>query len=128
MTDLPLEPWPLRGAPPATREAVRGVTTGSTIDFNTDRVQAYRVGLQEGKRMSLMGKMAALTERATEFTTKTEGVLDGISEKIAQAEVKRDAAAVKHHAYYDTIIKGVDESVAVIERLSNGPLPQGGGS
>lgn len=97
----------------------------------TDRVTAYRVVAKmekEGRAVSLTGKMAALTERAQDFTKATETVLDGISEKIAAAEKKRDEAAAKHHGYYDTIIAGVDESVQVIDRLSNGPLPEGGGT
>lgn len=70
--------------------------------------------------------MAALTESAQDFSTSTEAVLDGIAEKIALAKTKRDAAADKHHGFYDGIIKGVDESVAVIDRLSNGPLSEDG--
>jgi hypothetical protein len=72
--------------------------------------------------MSLLGKMQHLTETAQEFHKETEGVLDGIAEKIAKAKSKRDIAAGKHHGYYDTIIEGVDQSVEVIDRLSNGPL------
>jgi hypothetical protein len=94
----------------------------------TDRVVAYRVvtGMAREGRMSLTGKLAALTERAQEFNKGTEAVLDGIADKIVEATRKRDAAAEKHHGYYDGIIKGVDESVTVIDRLSNGPLDQGG--
>lgn len=79
-------------------------------------------GIEEGRRMSLRGKMAALTESAQDFTKETETVLDGIAEKIAAARTKRDDAAVKHHDYYDSIIQGVDDSIEVIDRLSNGPL------
>lgn len=93
------------------------------------RLDASLAGaIREGKRMSLLGKMAALTERASDFNTSTESVLDGISAKIEAAVKKRDEAAAKHHGYYDTIIKGVDESVAVIDRLSNVPLGEGGGN
>jgi hypothetical protein len=94
----------------------------------TDRVTAVRVvtTMQREGRLSLTGKMAALTERAQDFHKKTETVLDGIAEKISKAESKRDVAAGKHHSYYDGIIAGVDESVAVIDRLSNGPLQEGG--
>lgn len=77
--------------------------------------------------MSLKGKMAALSERAQDFTKATETALDGISDKIAAAEKKRDAAAVRHHGFYDSIIQGIDDSVAVIDRLSNDPLGEGGG-
>ncbi|MHB8272825.1 hypothetical protein [Bradyrhizobium sp.] len=130
MNDFLLEPWPRKNIRPdePTLDAVRGVTTASAIDLNADRIKSYRVGLQEGRRMSLAGKMAALTERATKFNTDTEAVLDGIAAKVSAAETKRDAAKDKHHAYYDTIIKGVDDSVAVIDRLSNGPLPEDGKS
>lgn len=76
--------------------------------------------------MSLMGKMAHLTESAQDFHKSTEATLDGIAAKIETAKAKRDAAAEKHHGYYDTIIKGVDDSVEVIDRLSNAPLPEGG--
>lgn len=76
--------------------------------------------------MSLSGKMAALTERAQDFSKSTETVLDGIAAKITTAEAKRDAAAEKHHGFYDNIIKGVEDSVTVIDRLSNSPLETGG--
>lgn len=77
--------------------------------------------------MSLSGKMAALTESAQDFHNSTEAVLDGIAEKIALAKTKRDVAAEKHHGFYDGIIKGVEDSVTVIDRLSNGvPLSEGG--
>lgn len=94
----------------------------------TDRVVAYRVvtTMQREGRLSLTGKMAALTDRAQDFHKKTESVLDGNAEKISHAESRRDTAADKHHSYYDGIIAGVDDSVAVIDRLSNGPLPEGG--
>lgn len=84
-------------------------------------------GIREGRRMSLKGKMAALTESAQDFTKETEAVLDGISEKIALARTKRDAAKDRHHGYYDGIIEGIDESTAVIDRLSNDPLGEGSG-
>jgi hypothetical protein len=72
--------------------------------------------------MSLLGKLNALTERAQDFTKATGDSLDALSEKIVAAERKRETAMQKHHAYYDAIGKGIDESVAVIDRLSNGPL------
>lgn len=72
--------------------------------------------------MSLLGKLNALTERAADFTKATELGLDNLSEKIATAEMKREAALEKHHDYYDAIVKGIDQSVEVIDRLSNGPL------
>jgi len=37
-----------------------------------------------------------------------------------------NVAAEKHHGYYDGIISTVDDSVEVIDRLSNGPLGQDG--
>lgn len=84
----------------------------------TDRVTAVRVitKMQREGRLSLSGKLAALTESAHDFHKGTEAVLDGIEEKIALAKTKRDAAAETHHSFYDGIIKGVD--VAVIDRLS----------
>ena len=72
--------------------------------------------------MSLLGKMQHLTEAAQKFNDDTEAVLDGIATKIAVGAAKRDAAAAKHHGYYDAIIAGVDASTEVIDRLSNGPL------
>ena len=128
MDDVVLEPWPRRVTEldRPTAHAVREVTSELGIRLNAEIVEAYVNGIQQGRRMSLTGKMAALTERATKFNDDTEKTLDGISEKITKAEAKRDVAAEKHHAYYDTIIKGVDESVAVIDRLSNGPLPDAG--
>jgi hypothetical protein len=71
--------------------------------------------------------MAALTERAQDFTKATEATLDGIAEKIVAAEKKRDAAAERHHGFYDAIIQGIDDSVTVIDRLSNDPLGEGSG-
>lgn len=84
-----------------------------------------RIRVVREVRMSLLGKLNALTERAADFTKATEAGLDGLAEKIAASEVKRDAALAKHHGYYDAIAKGIDESVEVIDRLSNGPLDGG---
>lgn len=113
---LLLEPWLNR---PNITQAIADAS---------DKITALRVvtKMQREGRLSLAGKMAALTERASAFNSKTETVLDGISDKIAKAEAKRDTAAEKHHGYYDSIIKGVDDSVAVIDRLSNGPLSEDG--
>ncbi len=119
----------LRGGKPVAKDAdreIKAVTTAVTINANADRIEAYRVGLREGKRMSLLGKLAHLTADADKFTEETVQVLDGIAEKIALARARRDIAKDKHHGYYDGIIKGVEESVTVIDRLSNGPLPEGG--
>ncbi len=119
----------LRGGKGLAKDAdreIKGVTTAATINANADRIEAYRVGLREGKRMSLLGKLAHLTADADKFTEETVQVLDGIAEKIALARARRDVAKEKHHGYYDGIIKGVEESVTVIDRLSNGPLPEGG--
>lgn len=88
-----------------------------SIQIAVDLVAAHT-----GKRMSLLGKMNALTERAQDFTKATEASMDAIAEKIGTAEKKRDEAMPKHHAYYDSVISGIDESVKVIDRLSNGPL------
>lgn len=85
---------------------------------------SYRFG--EFLDMSILGKMQHLTEAAAEFTKETEAVLDGVMNKIEQAKKKRDAAADRHHGYYDGIIKSVDESVEAIDRLSNLPLPDDG--
>jgi hypothetical protein len=109
-------------------EVIDRLTDRDVIDAGADRLVTARVltTIARDRRMSLTGKMAALTERAQDFHKKTETVLDGIAEKIAKAETKRDEAADKHHGYYDGIIKGVDDSVAVIERLSNVPLGEDG--
>lgn len=117
-SDLPLEPWRKAAAPDIT----------TAVSDATDRMIAARVvtTMQREGRLSLAGKMAALTERARDFNTKTETVLDGIADKITKAEARRDMAETKHHAYYDGIISGVDDSIAAIDRLSNGPLSQDG--
>jgi hypothetical protein len=96
----------------------------------TDEVVAVRVvsELRREGKLSLLGKMKALTESAEDFNKETETVLDGISDKIAAAKLKRTTAAEKHHGYYDGLIKGIEESVTVIDRLSNGPLSEDGGS
>jgi hypothetical protein len=95
-----------------------------------DRVTAYRVikYAKGSPQMSLLGKMQHLTETAQDFHNETEAVLDGIAAKIELAKERRETAKDKHHGYYDAIIKGVDDSVTVIDRLSNGPLPDGGGN
>jgi hypothetical protein len=90
-----------------------------------DRIAAYTDGLKEGRRMSLLGKMKHLTESAQAFNTMTESALDGIQAKINASNAKRDEAVAKHHAYYDEVNKGVDETVAVIDQLTNG-VPNGG--
>src|SRR5260370_38159340 len=85
----------------------------------TDRVTAFRVvtTMQREGRLSLTGKMAALTDRAQQFHKKTESVLDGIAEKISKAEAKRDVAADKNHSCSDGTIAGVDNTATVIIRL-----------
>lgn len=101
----------------------------AAVSDAADRITAARVMLRlrrEGRDMSLLGKMAHLTESAQDFTRETEAVLDGIAEKIKVAKQKRDIAKDRHHGYYDAIITGVDESVQVIDRLSNSPLPENG--
>ena len=89
-----------------------------------DRITAYRVvnEMARSDKMSLLGKMKHLTETAQDFHRETEAALDAIAEKIEAGRQKRDEATAKHHAYYDAIIAGVDESTKVIDRLSNGPL------
>lgn len=122
--DLLVEPWANR---PVSAPAKPDITWA--IADAADKITAVRVVHQmvrEGKAMSLAGKMAALTESAEEFHKSTEAVLDGIATKIALAKTKRDAGAQKHHGFYDGIIKGVEESTVVIDRLSNGPLHEDG--
>lgn len=108
---------------------VAKVTDGEALEGAADRLVAARVisAVARDRRMSLLGKMQHLTESAQDFHKETEAALDGIAEKIALGRQKRDSAVEKHHGYYDAIIAGVDESTAVIDRLSNGPLPEGGG-
>jgi hypothetical protein len=127
-------PWPFRDVRHAIERAAddryAAVREGRVIEDDivravsgaADRVRMFTEGIREGRRMSLLGKMKALTESAEDFTRDTHASLDGISEKIAVARGKRDAAVNKHHNYYDTVIAGVEESVEVIDRLSNGPL------
>jgi hypothetical protein len=120
-----------RALPLGNNELIERLTSPEAIDSAADRIVTARVltaiaNNAKGKPLSLTGKMQALTERALDFHKKTEGVLDGISEKIVKAEHKRDIAAEKHHDYYDSIIAGVDDSIKAIERLSNVPLHEGG--
>jgi hypothetical protein len=92
-----------------------------------DRIVAARVvtAMKREGKLSLLGKMKALTESAEDFNKETEVALDGIAEKISAATIKRTAAVEKHHGYYDGLIKGIEESVMVIDKLSNGPLLDG---
>ena len=103
------------------RELAQETDITKAIAAAADRIAAYTDGLKEGRRMSLLGKMKHLTESAQDFNTKTEAALDGIQAKIDASSAKRDDAVAKHHAYYDTVNKGVDETIAVIDQLSNGP-------
>jgi hypothetical protein len=107
------------------RELARETDITTAIAAAADRIAAYTDGLKEGRRMSLLGKMKHLTESAQDFNTKTGQALDGIQAKIDASNVKRDEAVAKHHAYYDEVNKGVDETIAVIDQLSNG-VPNGG--
>lgn len=124
--DLLLEPWPAKRP----RDVSEALVTTEEIAHVTDRIVTARIltNIARENRLSLTGKMSALTESAQEFHKGTEAVLDGIAAKIALAKTKRDAAAQKHHGFYDEIIKGVEESTAVIDRLSNGPLHEDGES
>lgn len=109
-------------------DVVEQLTDTEALNRGADTIVTARVltTIARDRRMSLTGKMAALTERAQDFHKKTEDVLDGIAQKITSAEAKRDIAAEKHHGYYDGIIAGVDDSIKAIDRLSNGPLGEGG--
>lgn len=130
LSDLPLEPW-RKQHPSIQREIdlrVAAARTERTIEASKKLDAVLEAGIKEGRRMSLLGKMKALTESAEDFTKETGDVLDGIATKIATARTKRDAAAEKHHLYYDGIIQGVDDSVTVIDRLSNLPLGDDGKS
>lgn len=82
MSDLLIEPWRKPEAKPDITEAIADAA---------DRVTAVRVVIQREKRLSLAGKMAALTERANDFTRDTEKVLDGIAEKITR---RRKSSAI----------------------------------
>jgi|SRR5579872_5246424 len=104
-------------------DAITQAVADRTESLIAERVVRKKVGAHA---MSLLGKLAHLTADAEQFTDETGKVLDGISEKIALARARRDIAKDKHHGYYDGIIKGVEESVTVIDRLSNSPLPEGG--
>jgi hypothetical protein len=110
--------------PPETPVEAKLIVDPGVLDATTDRIVAKRVmtDIARNERMSLLGKLAHLTEEAQDFHRETEQDLDGISEKIALGREKRKAAVEKHHGYYDAIIAGVDESTKVIDRLSNGPL------
>ena len=120
--DVLLEPWHKPVAEDATTAAVKGVTTTNAISVNADRIQAYRVGIQEGRRMSQLERMVALTARQGDLSKKTDKVLDGIEDKCNKYETKLNAAEEKHHGYYDKLIGSMDDSIVVIDRLSNGPL------
>jgi hypothetical protein len=96
------------------------------IEDRTDSLVIERLLIKKGMPVSLLGKMKALTESAEDFNKSTSDVLDGIADKIRFAKIKRDAAAEKHHGYYDGIIEGVEDSVKVIDRLSNLPLGKDG--
>jgi hypothetical protein len=124
--DVLLEPWRKPDAEPLEAKLI---TDSDALNAGADKIVAARVltTIARDRRMSLLGKMQALTESAQDFNKETEAVLDGIAEKIVSARAKRDAAKEKHHGYYDGIVKGIEDSVVVIDRLSNGPLPQDGG-
>src|SRR5487761_418221 len=101
-------------------EAAR-IVDKDALDAGADQIVAARVLtiIARDRKMSLLGKLQHLTEEAQHFHEETELTLDAISEKIAEGRRKRDQASQKHHAYYDAIISGVEESTKVIERLSN---------
>lgn len=78
--------------------------------------------------MSQLGRLEALTARQNDLSKKTDEVLDGIEEKVNKYETKLNVAEGKHHAHYDKLIEGMEQSIVVIDRLSNGPLPDDGGN
>lgn len=116
MENLLLEPWPER------RDAIT-----TAIADAADRITAVRVVIQRERKLSLASKMAEIAANTKSLNEKTSNALDSIIEKQAKAASKVNEAESKHHAYYDAIISGADESIAVIDRLSNGPLSEGGG-
>ncbi len=104
-------------------DAITQAVADRTESLIAERVVRKKLGAHG---MSLLGKLAHLTADAEQFTQETVQVLDEITEKIALARARREVAKDKHHGYYDGIIKGVEESVTVIDRLSNVPLSEGG--
>ena len=83
-------------------------------------------GIRAGRRGSLSGKIANLTEDLNDFNKETHVVLDGISDKIAEARTKRDEAAEAQHAHFDGLIGDFQDTIDAVDRLSNIPLDRGG--
>ena len=78
MDDFLLEPWPKRVTELDARTvaAVRGVTTESGIRLNAERLEAYRVGLQEGRRMTTTPNLNGLTDAFSKFTQRVDNVAE----------------------------------------------------
>src|ERR1700744_5411436 len=105
---------------PAAEEAVKGVTSSTTIAQNADRIQAYRQGLQEGKRMSKLGavsdrivaKKIAHDKKADEWAAR----LDALDESEKTAFAFGDGVISER----ETDVKEMQADMRKISNLPNG--------
>jgi hypothetical protein len=106
------------------------LTDTQSLDAAADKLVAARTLtiLARNRKMSQIGRIAALNARQAELSKKTDQVLDGIEDKVNKYETKLNTAEGRHHAHYDRLIDSMDESIVAIDRLSNGPLPDDGGN
>jgi hypothetical protein len=109
-------------AKPASEIIPPGQAIESSRRLDTHLTRAIR----DTRRGSLAGKIADITEQMGDFAQETHVVLDGISDKIATARMKRDEAAEAQHAHFDGLIGDFQDTIDAVDRLSNFPLDRGG--
>ena len=102
----------------AQARAVKGVTDVASIEKNADKIQAYRVGLVEGRRMS---KLAAISERIVEKKAAHDRKADEWAARLDALDQREPGA----FAIGDAVIAEKEGDVAEMERnmrtLSNLP-------
>lgn len=99
---------------------VQAVTDAATINRNADRIEAYRVGLQEGKRMSKLGAVAdriaqkkeAHDKKADEWASR----LDALDKVEPQAFAFGDSIIAER----ETDVKEMEANMRRISNLPNG--------
>lgn len=93
----------------AQARAVKGVTDIETINVNADRIEAYRTGMVEGRKMS---KLAAISERIVEKKATHDKKADEWAARLDSLD-KREPGAF---AIGDAVIAEKEGDLAEMEK------------
>lgn len=93
----------------AQARAVKGVTDAETINVNADRIEAYRTGMVEGRKMS---KLAAISERIVEKKAAHDKKADEWAARLDALDQREPGA----FAIGDAVIEEKEGDVAEMEK------------